>query len=182
MLEFVNGLSACERSNFLFVTQSSASMASGGGSILTTVVLAILLAVFLLALIFLYRIPGIGKSGKNKFFVYVSFAVFIIILGISGIIYAPRIPFLGEFGGLIGLVAIVIALILGILIYITYRNEMDFVEEVRREGKDLQQKGDEIETGMRKMIEETSRLDRSSEEHKEKADELMKKFRESREK
>lgn len=182
MLEFVNGSFACERSNFLFVTQSSAPMAGGGGSILTTIVLAILLAAFLLALIFLYRIPGIGKSGKSKFLVYVSFAVFIIILGISGITYAPRIPFLGEFAGLIGLVAIVIALILGILIYITYRNEMDFVEEVRREGKDLQQKGDEIETGMRKMIEESSRLNRSSEEHREKADELMKKFKESREK
>jgi hypothetical protein len=170
---FVDGFLATDRPNFPLVTQVPTPVTGGGGGTLITIVLGMLLAAFLFVLILLYRASGIGRGGKSKFLVYTSFAVFVIILGISAIVFSSRIPFIGEFGSLIGLVAVVIALILGVLIYVTYRNEMDFAKEVELERKDLEQKGNRIETDVQRIIEETSQREKASEERKEKSDELL---------
>jgi predicted membrane channel-forming protein YqfA (hemolysin III family) len=174
---FVDGLLALERSNTPRRVPGLAQLIGGGGETLIAIVLAMILIAALSALILLYRVPGIGKSGKNKFLAYTSFTAFITILGISGIVFSSKIPFIGEFAGMTGLVAVVIALLLGGLIYVTYRNEMDFAKEVELEGKELRQKGDEIETNVEGMLGKASQRTAEAEKRKKQADELLRKYK-----
>jgi len=177
---FVDSFLVWERSSISREIPVSAQ-AAGGGETLITIVLAILLAAVIFVLIFLYRIPGIGKSGKNRFLAYAGSAIFIIILGIAIMAFSSRIPFIGEFGSLVGLVAVVIALILGVLIYTTYRNEMDFVREVQLEGKDLEQKGDDIEVTVEGMLGRASQREKESEKRKERVEELLEDYKKRKE-
>ncbi|MGD2249513.1 MAG: hypothetical protein PVF58_13995 [Candidatus Methanofastidiosia archaeon] len=158
-----------------------APVVGAGGETLITIVLAILLIAVLFTLIMLYRVPGIGKSGKNKFLAYTGFAIFVIILGIAGMAFSSRLPFIGEFGALIGLVSVVITLILGALIYITYRNEMDFAREIELAGKDLQQKGDDIETTVKGMLSKVSQREEESQKREERVEKLLEDYKKGKE-
>lgn len=170
---YVGGLPVRGSLNFPLTPLVLSQIVGGGGETLITIVLAILLTVTLIVLVFLYRMPGIGKSGRDKFLAYATFAIFVTILGIAGISFSSRIPFLGEFGSLIGLVAVVITLVLGALIYVTYRNEMDFTEEVKLQGKELMQKSDNIEIAMEGILEKTSERQKESEKRGKRAGELL---------
>jgi hypothetical protein len=177
----INGLPARGSLNFPLASPVLSQIIGGGGETLITIVLAILLTVTLIVLVFLYKMPGIGKSGKRKFLAYAVFAIFVIMLGIAGISFSSRIPLLGEFGSLIGLMAVVITLVLGALVYVTYRNEMDFTEEVKMEGKKLMQKSDNIEITVDGILEKTSERQKESEKRGKRAEELLDSYKKRKE-